>query len=206
MTANGERRRQGKSWLKKNWQYVVGVAGLISAIVAVMTFLRPADEQLTPPVITGDCAQVGNDNTCIVQQRADELSQNTGNPQQLKDQVSKISQAPAKGPGPWPYLVYNPDAGEDIGLRVKVAPSVEGQQVGSAATGSLLWADCYVMNNYNPMAGTPADVGPKWLRIHWPSEHPTTQYNSSSPNAPFLGWVYAGYELPFTHNGGIPRC
>lgn len=83
---------------------------------------------------------------------------------------------------------------------------MSGEQVGSTPPGSPVWADCFVMNDYNPEVGSSVDVGPKWLRIHWPIDTPATMYNRSSPQAPFLEYVYAGYTLPFTHNGNIPQC
>jgi hypothetical protein len=43
VTAKAKQTRQAKPWFKKNWVYVVGVAGIISATVAVINFVRPAD-------------------------------------------------------------------------------------------------------------------------------------------------------------------
>lgn len=146
---------------------------------------------------------------CTVQQQADEIAREANNRQQLIDRIAKRSQAAPGGAGPWPYFVYdtvNVAMRQDIGLKVKMVPSLEGQQVGSAAPGSLVWADCYVINNFNPVVGDRDDVGPKWLRIHWPTGNLSTSYALSSPGAPFLEYVYAGYTLPFTHNGEIPKC
>jgi hypothetical protein len=211
MATNPTQAVEVKAWLKKNWVYVVGVASIISAAVAVV-HLWPSSSAPAPGpnVIGGNCVQNGNNNSCTVQQiqqQAGELR--NGNPQQQKNDIAKISQAEPKVPGPWPYFVYNTvntGTGQDVGLKVKKAPSVRGEQVGSTPPGSLVWADCLVVNDYDPEVGSDVDVGPKWLRIHWPVDTPNTAYSTSSPQALFLEYVYAGYALPFTHNGNIPQC
>lgn len=151
--------------------------------------------------------QIGDKNSCTIQQQADQASKGE-TPQQIKDHVARLPQERPTPPGPWPFLVYNTllPSGAEYGLKVKTAPSVTGQQVGSASSGSVVWADCYVFNSFNPEVGTDADVGPKWLRIHWPANAPGTAFALSSPTDSFLAYVYAGYTLPFTHNGQIPIC
>jgi hypothetical protein len=212
MTTNTQQTPGVKAWLKRRWKYVVGIAGIIGAAAAVIGLIHmwwPANSPPTPNIFGGDCTQVGNNNKCTIQRQADELSRSTTSPQLLKEHIAKFSQAPPKDSGPWPYFVFdtvNIATGQDVGLKVKRAPSVEGEQVGSAPPGSLLWADCYVMNDYDPEVDNSVDVGPKWLRIHWPTDTTATTYNRSSPQSPFLEYVYAGYALPFTHNGNIPRC
>jgi hypothetical protein len=195
------------SWIKRHWTYLVGAAGIISAIIAVIAFLWPTEP---PPGqnIVGDCAQLGDNNSCVVQEQAKEISLGGGTVQQLKNRIAEISQAPPKGTGPWPYYVYNTpsESEQDRGLKVKMAPSLEGKQVGSVSAGSLVWADCYIVNSYTPFVEELANVGPKWLQIHWPTDTPTITYNTSAPDAPNLEWTYAGYTIPFTHNGRIPKC
>lgn len=195
------------SWIKANWTYLVGAAGIISAAIAVLGFLWP-----TPPPsghdAIGSCVQRGDNNLCVFQERADEISRGAGTVQQLKDRIAKISQVPPKGAGPWPYYVFNTpsESEQDRGLRVKMAPSLEGSQVGSISAGSPVWADCYLVNSYAPLVDKSANVGPRWLRIHWPTGTQATTYGISTPDAPNLEWIYAGYAIPFTHNGRIPRC
>lgn len=200
-----------KAWLKRNWEYLVGVAVIIGTLATIIG-LWPASSAPAPgpKVIGGNCAQNGNNNSCTVpqiQQQAAEFR--NGNPQQQKANIAKISLAPPVPPGPWPYFIYNTvnsGTGQDVGLKVKRAPSVGGEQIGSTPPGSIVWADCLVVNDYDPEVGSDVDVGPRWLRIHWPTDTPSTAYNTSSRQAPFLEYVYAGYALPFTHNGNIPRC
>ena len=113
---------------------------------------------------------------------------------------------PSSGAAPWSFLVYDTtDAnGVDIGLKVKSAPAPEGAQVGSARSRSLVLAECYVMNQYDPGRGSDVDVGPKWLRIHWPvnipgreyaSPHPVTRTgHTSTPDMPFRSTTTATYR------------
>ena len=155
-----------------------------------------------------NCAQVGNNNSCTIQQQANAISRNVADAQQLKALVAQDSQSQPEPPGPWSYLVYNTAnaVGVDVGLKVKTAPSLDGLQVGSVASRALVWADCYVLNSFNPERGSDVDVGPKWLRIRWPTNSAGTTFASSSPTDTFTQYVYAEYTLSFTHNGEIPAC
>lgn len=190
----------------------VAIVGTIGTWLAVPAFHK--SEPLPPnisagPISAGNCAQVGgSNNSCTVQQQADEVTKNAADAEQLKKLVAGFSQDPPQPPGPWSFLVYNTRVatGQDVGLKVKSAPSADGVQVGTATSRSLIWADCYVINSYNPEAHSDVDVGPKWFKIHWPSNSPGTNFTISSPTDPHLEYVYAGYGLPFKHNGAIPAC
>lgn len=195
----------------RNIAIIGGVFTIIGTIAAVVTIILPSDRNGQSPQQTsaGGCAQVGNNNTCSLQQQAVEIGQEAKDDQQLKELVARNSQNPPTPPGPWPFLVYNTAdrlTGDEIGLKVKAAPSVEGMQTGSVASQSLVWADCLVINEFNPVLESSADVGPRWLLIHWPTNLPGSTFMKPSPNDPFLQYVYAGYTLPFTHNGQIPLC
>ncbi len=190
----------------------VTAGGVLAAWLAIPAFHKsepPTPSISTGPISAGDCLQVGgNNNSCTVQQQADEVSRNTADAAQLKQLVEGFSQDPPQPPGPWPFLVYNTRvaSGQDVGLKVKSAPAADGLPIGTATSRSLVWADCYVVNDYNPEEHSDVDVGPKWLRIHWPSSFPSTDIAMSSPTNRYLGYVYAGYGLPFKHNGSIPAC
>jgi hypothetical protein len=126
----------------------------------------------------------------------------------VREAVAKLSQDPPQGPPPWSFLVYDTrDAtGTEIGLKIKAEPTFAGPQIGSARASSILWADCYVLSDYNPGNGSRNDVGPKWLRVHWPTNVPGSTFIDALRTDQFTGYAYAGYALPFNHNGDIPFC
>jgi hypothetical protein len=155
------------------------------------------------------CIDVGTGNSCTIEQQADELSKNAADAAQLQAAVAAVSQHPPQGAGPWPFMVYDTrdGAGNDIGLKIKAEPTPAGVQIGSARGRSLLWVDCYVLNNFKPVPdGSRNDVGPRWLRVHWPTGEPGSDFRDAVATDPFMGYAYAGYALPFYHNGAIPLC
>jgi hypothetical protein len=199
------------------WTVVGAIATIAGTIVAIITlFGSPKDDAPRSPApttgpITQDqgCINLGTGNTCEITQAADEVSKNAADAAQLREAVARVSQGLPQGRPPWPFIVYDTrdGAGNDIGLKIKAEPSMGGAQIGSARGRSILWADCYVMNNFNPVSGrTRNDVGPKWLRIHWPTSEPGTSFRDASATDNFTGYAYAGYTLPFKHNGSISVC
>lgn len=199
---------------------VLGVAAVVGAIAAVFAIpalnagSSPAASSSSQGPVTvggnvGGCIQAGSTNPqCTIQQQADEATKNSADAQHLKDLVHSFSEGAPQGPAPWSFLVYNTkdQTGAEVGLKVKAQPIAAGMQIGSARGRSLVWAECYVMNTYDPEKGSDVDVGPKWLRITWPTEGHSTGFSESSPEDRFRGYVYAGYALPFNHNGSIPAC
>ena len=137
--------------------------------------------------------------------------------QQMKECIATFSKGSPQQPGPWPFFVYDTivtpedvrlglfppvDLYQDIGVKVRTTSTSEAQNgVGTVKLGSVVWADCYVHSAFHPIVPPSDDVGPTWLRIHWDS---TSAF--SSPTDPVEAYVYAGYTLPFTHNGKIPTC
>jgi hypothetical protein len=203
----------------RRWKFsrIVGVFVILGTIAAIVTLVvafrdngpsKQHSVQQSGSVNGGACAIVGNNNSCSVQQRADEVTRGTTSPEQIKRNVAQFSQNPPAPPGPWPFLIYdtvNVETGQNVGLSVKAQP-LPGRQMGSTPASSIVWAECYVLNTYDPEQGNSVDVGPRWLKIKWPTNTPGTAYARSSPTDRFTGYVYAGYALPFTHNGSIPRC
>lgn len=156
---------------------------------------------------SGVCSQVGRDElVCNVTQELQGISDQDPNEENFKAKLKGISQGPPSPSGPWPYAVFNTidSHGIDIGLKVRAGPELRDSQVGSASRRAIVWAECVVTNTFDPEPDT--GIGPTWLRIHWPNNSPTTQYFQSSPTDIFRAYVYAGYVLPFKHNGDIPRC
>ncbi len=166
-----------------------------------------------------DCVQTGRYDSCGIQQLADQIPKDEA-PRQMKERIERFSRASPRPPGPWPFFVYDTiinaqdigvykwatsaDIGKDDGVKVKLMPTGAGRQLGTVYTGSVIWADCYVLNSFHPNVPTDDDVGARWLRIHWPANTPTV--TRSLPTDPVSAYVYAGYTLPFTHDGTIPVC
>lgn len=184
---------------------------LMGAIAGILA-LRPGETQAptfsTGPVTGGDCAIVGTGNICTIEEQASDASKAANDADQLKKFLARGATASPQPPGPWPFMIYHTTtpSGVDIGLKVKSSPQQDGVQVGSVAARSLVWADCFVQNTYNPETGSDVDVGPKWLRIHWPSDTPGATYLNSTPSDRYEEYIYAGYALPFQQNGDIPKC
>lgn len=106
---------------------------------------------------------------------------------------------PAKGP--YQYVVVGTS---DLGLKVRTGPDLYDSQIGSAGNRSIVWAECQKRSGFD--ADPSMKVGPVWLKIHWPSNTPGTQFANSEPKNPVQGWVFRGYAIPAGHNGNIPAC
>jgi hypothetical protein len=199
---------------------VIGIATVIGAVAAVLAVpalnlgAAHGDPPSSSPSINvggdvGGCIQTGGTNpTCTVEQQIDEATKNSSDAKRLKDLVESFSIREPQGPAPWSYLIYNTkdSTGREVGLKVKSKPTLDGQQIGSISGRSIAWAECHIVNDFNPEQGSDVDLGPKWLRIYWPSHSPTTSFLTSSKSDSSRGYVYAGYALPFNHNGNIPSC
>src|SRR4051794_25014630 len=199
------------------WRHptVIGVATVVAAMAAVLAIPALNHSEATPPAPVsvggnvGGCVQVGSTNPqCSVEQQADEASKNAADAAHLKKLVESFSAADPQGAPPWSFLVYNTrdQAGNEIGLKVRSGPELASTQIGSARGRALIWGECFVLSDFNPEAGSDVDVGPRWLRIRWPTSAPSTTFAESSPTDPAIGYVYAGYALPFNHNWNIPQC
>ncbi|MGH3571635.1 MAG: helix-turn-helix domain-containing protein [Pseudonocardiaceae bacterium] len=168
------------------------------------------------------CEQNGSYDPCRIQQLADQIPKAETAPQ-MKERIAEFSQGPPRSSGPWPFFIYDTiitkddigvvegakpaDIREDWGVLVRTTPVKIGQKEGTMYLKAVVWADCYVSNTFHPGVPKNDDVGAKWLRIHyWPTGPLPTDPALSSPTEPFIGYVYAGYALPFTHNGQIPSC
>jgi len=139
----------------------------------------------------------------------------------IKECIARFSTDLPRQPGPWPFFVYDTtitpndlgvipgltpaEVGNDDGVGVRTTPGPTAGHFRRVLTGTIIWADCYV-NSYQPPAPLDDNVGPKWLRIHWSTNTPGQDTGYSSPTDPFVAYVYAGYTLPFAHNGQIPSC
>ncbi|MGH3783850.1 MAG: hypothetical protein ACRDR6_17170 [Pseudonocardiaceae bacterium] len=170
------------------------------------------------------CAPTGTYNPCEIQRQMDRVPRDD-TPQQMKERIATFSQDSPQRPGPWPFFVYDTivapedlkyykklgpkDLGHDVKLEVWTTPGTlkDGpmQLIGFTDLGFVLWADCYV-HGYPKNVPPGDDAGDKWLRIPWPTNPPNTPLTLPSPTDPSVGYVYAGYALPFTHNGKIPAC
>jgi hypothetical protein len=210
MTTGGSSGSSGGPSNGRVWAIAVGAFTIIGAVAALLALLP---REPTTSITTGDqpgCIVTGSNNTCGIAERAEEVATNAPSPQQLKERVAAFSQSPPEAPGPWPYLVYNTfneASGTDFGLSVKATPDGPGGQIGSTASGGIVYGECIATSMYDPEQGrADVDFGPHWLRIRWPSNTPETEFAASSPSDPFQGYVYLGYVLPFTHNGEIPAC
>jgi hypothetical protein len=190
---------------------VLGIATIVGAIAAALAI--PAFNSQAPTISVdgsvGGCIQSGSTNPqCTIEQQVDEASKNAADARHLEQLVESFSKDDPVGPAPWSFLVYNTkdQAGNEIGLKVKAEPTMEGAQIGSARGRSLVWGECYASSSYNPEVGSDVDVGPKWLRVRWPTSTPSSAFADSSPYDAVHGYVYAGYALPFKHDGTIPDC
>jgi len=181
----------------------VAVVGVVVAVVLAVLSNSSGGGTATG----GACGQVGRDNiVCIVEQKLQAANEQDPNDDEFKARTQGISQGPPSSSGPWAYVVFNTidSRGIDIGLKVRAGPEQFDPQVGSASRRSIVWAECVTTSTFDPEPDT--GIGPTWVKIYWPSNTPTTQYFQSSPKDSFRAYVYAGYALPFTHNGNIPRC
>lgn len=103
--------------------------------------------------------------------------------------------------GPAPYRVVDT---QELGLKVRTTPDVDGVQIGSAANATTLWVDCVAITRFDPVVTDNVDA--RWLRVRWPTTTPGTAFHNSDPGSPQRGWVYAGLTVPAGHDGKISTC
>ena len=225
-TANEkDTRRAPRRFAKPLFVSVFGVALALVIGGVVITVIRTG---ASPNYGLGGgpaaCEQSGPYNSCQIQQLAGQVLKDNTTPQQMKEDIARFSHYSAPLSGPWPFFIYDtiitPEdiglvegatlatIGQDAGVRVWTIPAKSGRQpIGRASLGSIVWVDCYVENDFHPQVPQDDDVGARWLRIRWPTTFISTEFvRSSLPTDQFVGYVYAGYTLPFTHNGKIPTC
>jgi transcriptional regulator with XRE-family HTH domain len=92
-----------------------------------------------------------------------------------------------------------------LGLIVRSSATRDGEQIGSAAEGQTLWAECRAVTDFDPRPDT--GKGPVWYRVRWPSPGPTKDFLSSTPEDEYTGWVYGGFAVPRApETAPIPQC
>ncbi|TCK26867.1 helix-turn-helix domain-containing protein [Pseudonocardia endophytica] len=92
-----------------------------------------------------------------------------------------------------------------LGLIVRSSGTRDGEQIGSAAEGQTLWAECHAVTDFDPRPDT--GKGPVWYRVRWPSSGPTKDFLGSTPDDAYVGWVYGGFAVPRApENTQIPHC
>ncbi|WP_130291466.1 hypothetical protein [Pseudonocardia sediminis] len=92
-----------------------------------------------------------------------------------------------------------------LGLIVRSSGMRDGEQIGSAAEGQTLWAECRAVTDFDPRPDT--GQGSNWYRVRWPSPEPGKDFLSSTPQDEYTGWVYGAFAAPTTPGGAsVPRC
>jgi hypothetical protein len=120
---------------------------------------------------------------------------------EVRKAAAGFAGTPPPGDGPAPFRVVDT---EEKGLKVRTTPDLAGIQIGSAANGTTVWADCAAETGFDPELRDGA--GPRWLHVRWPDTKPGTTFRNSDPANPLQGWVYAGFTVPAGHNGQIRPC
>ena len=173
---------------------------LFSAIVITILSRLPGGQSGTQS--GGNITGNNNDNNVFKNyQIFQEGLSSDANAEQVRQRAKRFSNVKPVPPGPWPFSVI--DVG-DLGLKIRSSGTKGGQQIGSAAENTAVWADCVLLTDFTPPAENM--VGPRWIRIRWPNNVPTRAYFTSEPSNPFEGWAYAGNLVPAGHNGEIPSC
>jgi len=182
-----------------------GVVVATAAIVIPILFREPSPELPGGQSGTqsgGNITGNNNDNNVFKNyQIFQEGLSSDANAEQVRQRAKRFSNVKPVPPGPWPFSVV--DVG-DLGLKIRSSGTKGGQQIGSAAENTAVWADCVLLTDFTPPAENM--VGPRWIRIRWPNNVPTRAYFNSEPSNPFEGWAYAGNLVPAGHNGEIPSC
>jgi len=92
-----------------------------------------------------------------------------------------------------------------LGLIVRSSGTRDGAQIGSAAEGQTLWAECRAVTDFDPRPDT--GTGPVWYRVRWPSSGPTKDFLNSTPQDEYSGWVYGGFAVPRApEEAPVPQC
>lgn len=201
-----EEIREG-TFLGQVW--TVAIATVVGAIAAVLALIPHSNgggtnnNQISGGA--GNCIANGGVANCAPP--VPSVTSGTPSPDVLRERVHNFSNQEPTLPGPWPYLIYNTDAGGVSGLKIKQGPGLGDPQLGSSATYDVVWAECLTVNQFTPPTRPEVNVGPVWLRIRWPNNRAgVTTFFSSSKSDPFVAYAYAGYALPYGHNGDIPPC
>ncbi len=160
------------------------------------------------------CANPSLDPTCLAQaksalQLAEQDSNNDTTLQTRLREHSSSKNDPI-GKGPWPFVVLGT---ENDGLYARPVQSTEGPksadgpEVGIALNHSIVWAECYLQNDYYP-AGLDRrkNVISIWLKIHWKNQIFPKSQGISDPAEPQEAWMYRGYLEPLQQNGRIANC
>lgn len=109
------------------------------------------------------------------------------------------------GSGPWAFTVlFDEVGGKPLGLFIRSSPEKAGFHLGLAEHLTAVWVDCVKTNQFDPDPGTGG--GPRWYKVHWPSNVRSDAVLQSSPSDPAQGWAYAYYLRPNGTNGHVPAC
>lgn len=180
-----------------------GVVVAAAAIVIQILFREPS----SPEMRDGQSGTqsggniTGNNNVVSNFQTFQQGLGSDANAEHVRQRAKKFSSIKPIPPGPWPFRVV--DVG-DLGLIIRSSGTKSGQQIGSAAEDTAVWADCALLTDFTPPAENM--VGPRWIRIKWPNNVPMRTFFNSEPSSSFEGWAYAGNLVPAGHNGEIPSC
>lgn len=189
---------------RRPWLMVAGAAATVALMVAAIVLIDALSDSSSG---SGCLArEIDEDSTTVDEARQIFMDCVGGNPtrRELKDLVAKFRDAEPIGEGPWPFYVHV----NHIGLKVRTSGDVDGQQIGTAHNATTLWVECRLRTDFTPDRGDIVeDVGPRWLRVKWPHNQPgVIEPYTSSPDDPYVGYVYEAYAFPAGHNGEIRAC
>lgn len=182
------------------WKPVLGIAAVVTAGATVgALFVTDGDAASTTNVNYGNnCPAEGND----IQVDCDYIAPDPDEVQeeQIQQRVQDFADVPPQGDGPWPFVVLD----SDIGLKVRSTNEVDAVQLGGLQERHTAWVDCQQTSSFD--ADPTTGAGPLWYRVRWAHQEPSVEYHESDPGAVHTAWAYAGYLVPWGHNGDIPEC
>lgn len=170
-------------------------ATVAAAIITAYASASPSQAGTGDEGVIQQCITNGAESDCSI----DNSSGNDLTDDQIEDQV--LQGAPSTGI-PIPTVVLYT---EELGLKIRTTPDMNGQQVGSAANHGTVWVECQLDSGFNPAPDTKG--GSVWFRVHWPSSELGTTFFNSEPGNPAEAWAYSGYLYTFGGSGTvIPQC
>jgi hypothetical protein len=119
---------------------------------------------------------------------------------EVRQAAEDFVNTPPNGEGPWPFVV----AGSEIGLKVRSTNTREGEQLGGLDELHTAWVICKAVSDFDADPST--GVGPRWYKIGWTQQQPSSGFFESTPTTEQTAWAYAGYLVPSGHNGDVPGC
>jgi hypothetical protein len=181
---------------------VTAIAALLGSIAAFGGHDEPPAPQTNgnQSNVGGDgCTATGQNSQCSVEVKR-VLDDETLTDPDFRKELAKVSTAAPPAVGPYQFVVV--ETGK-IGLKVRSGPGAKDEQIGSTGNRSIVWAECQQTSDFN--ADPSMNIGPIWVKIHWPATT-GTGFANSQPKDPANGWVFRGYLVAAGHNGNIPAC